>query len=102
MEPAHEECRLQGIKSPNLGNTYINITSDWVVSYLSNKEESSKLKAVKAHFNQHWTKPKFMASFVRKNELFFSTTQYQINSNLPLWTKEEMEKLKITPYVKNV
>ncbi|MEF3245330.1 MAG: hypothetical protein K6343_05060 [Caldisericaceae bacterium] len=43
-----------------------------------------------------------MASFIRKNELFFSTAQYQINSNLPLWTKEEMEKLKITPYVKNV
>jgi LmbE family N-acetylglucosaminyl deacetylase len=81
---------------------FTNLTGNWLISFLSKSEEILKLKAVKAYFSQYWTKPKFMASFIRKNELFLTDYQYKLNSNLPLWTREEMQRLKVTSYVEEM
>ena len=81
---------------------FTNLTGNWLISFLSKSEETLKLKAVKAYFSQYWTKPKFMVSFIRKNELFLTDYQYKLNSNLPLWTREEMQRLKVTPYVEEM
>jgi len=81
---------------------FTNLTGNWFINLLSKSEEILKLKAVKAYFSQYWTKPKFMASFIRKNELFLTDYQYKLNSNLPMWTREEMQKLKVTPYVEEM
>ena len=68
---------------------FTNLTGNWLISFLSKSEETLKLKAVKAYFSQYWTKPKFMVSFIRKNELFLTDYQYKLNSNLPLWTRKK-------------
>ncbi|WP_424606962.1 PIG-L deacetylase family protein [Caldisericum exile] len=60
-----------------------------------------KLSAIKAHKSQYLTKPKFMVSFVRANELFFIQTPIKLGDTLPLWSKEIMEKLSITPFVES-
>jgi LmbE family N-acetylglucosaminyl deacetylase len=81
---------------------FTNFTGNWFINLLSKSEEILKLKAVKAYFSQYWTKPKLMASFVRKNELFFKSYEYGLGSKLPLWTKEEMQKVHGLPYVEEV
>lgn len=92
--------------NPNANMTppsYFNFfKGEWFSISLSKSEEILKRKADRAHFSQYWTKPKFMASFIRKNEIFLKSYQYTPNSDLPLWTKEEMQKLMITPFVESI
>jgi len=80
--------------------TYLD--GNWMVSYLSNEEENTKLEAIKAHLSQYWTKPKFMASFARKDELFCTNYQYGLDKELPLWSRETMQKVDILPYIESV
>jgi LmbE family N-acetylglucosaminyl deacetylase len=89
-------------------NTYIskpnfirNLTGQWFNYFLTSDEEHKKEKAIICHKSQVKSKPDFMLSFVRKNEPFFRENEY-INSKMPLWTDEEMEKLKISPFITNV
>ncbi len=81
---------------------FINFEGNWSSINLSEDEEMLKYKADRAHVSQYWTKPRFMASFVRKNELFLTNYKYKIGLELPLWTREEMQKLKITPFIEGM
>jgi LmbE family N-acetylglucosaminyl deacetylase len=66
---------------------------------LERSDISKKYKAVKAHKSQYLTKPKFMLSFVRRNEVFFVENPLKLNMQLPLWDKSIMSKLGMTPFV---
>ncbi|BAL80285.1 PIG-L deacetylase family protein [Caldisericum exile] len=68
---------------------------------LEREDIGKKLAAVKAHKSQYLTKPKFMVSFVRKNELFFIPEPIKLGDTLPLWSEKIMEKLDITPFVES-
>ncbi len=78
-----------------------NISGQWFISYLSKNEEEIKRRAIECHKSQVASKPNFMYSLIRKNELFFRETE-KTNSFMPLWTDKEMEKLKISPSVSSV
>lgn len=81
---------------------FTNLDATWVASYLSKREEEIKLEAIKAHLSQYLTKPKFMSSFARKDELFSTTYQYGLEKKLPLWSRETMQKVGILPYIESV
>ena len=86
------------ISTPN----YIrNLSGEWFNFFLTKKEEDNKEIAIKCHKSQVESKPDFMLSFVRKNELFFREEE-KVNSYMPLWTDKEMEKLMISPFVSSV
>ena len=68
---------------------------------LSQSEISKKFLAVRAHKSQYLSKPKFMLSFVRKNEIFVTNTYSKLSEKLPLFSKEIMRKLEITPFVES-
>ncbi len=81
---------------------FTNLNGNWFVSFLSKSEENLKLKAIKAHLSQYWTKPKFMTSFARKNELFSTTFEYGLGTPLPLWSQAIMQKAKMFPFIESV
>ncbi|MGC8722221.1 MAG: PIG-L deacetylase family protein [Caldisericaceae bacterium] len=81
---------------------FSNLDGNWKVSYLSLAQEQIKLNAIKAHLSQYLTKPKFMASFARKDEIFCTTYEYGTGKELPLWTEEVMHKVGILPYIESV
>ena len=82
--------------------TYVrNINKNWYIVSLNKREELKKEKAIKNHKSQVETNPDFMYSFVRKNEIFLKFNEEKTDSPLPLWTREEMEKFHITPFIES-
>jgi len=79
-----------------------NINKNWYIVSLNKKEELKKKKAIENHKTQLETSPAFMYSFVRKNEIFLKFNKEKTDSLLPLWTREKMEKLHITPFIESV
>ncbi len=78
-----------------------NINKDWYIVSLNKREELKKKKAIENHKSQLKTSPVFMYSFVRKNEIFLKFRKEKLESSLPLWTRKEMEKFHVTPFVES-
>ena len=68
---------------------------------LSQNEIAKKFLAIRAHKSQYLSKPKFMLSFVRKNEIFTTNQCLKLSEKLPLFSKEIMRKLELTPFVES-
>jgi len=78
-----------------------NINKNWYIVSLNKREELKKKKAIENHKTQLETSPAFMYSFVRRNEIFLKFNKEKTDSLLPLWTREKMEKLHITPFIES-
>jgi LmbE family N-acetylglucosaminyl deacetylase len=78
-----------------------NIGNNFACDNLSKVEEEKKEQAIKAHKSQVDTKPDFMLSFVRKNEIFLPFSFDPLGKPLPVWSKEVCQKFGITPFVSN-
>jgi LmbE family N-acetylglucosaminyl deacetylase len=80
--------------------TYVyNIGNNFACDNLTKAEEEKKEQAIRSHKSQVDTKPDFMLSFVRKNEIFLPFSFDPLGKPLPVWSREVCQKFGITPFV---
>ena len=75
------------------------ISKNFVCDLLTKSEEAKKEQAIRAHKSQLDTKPDFLLSFVRKDEIFLPFSFDPLGKMLPVWSREVSQKFGITPFV---
>jgi len=69
----------------------------WKVFHLSDQQMENKKMALEAHVTQYRSSPKYLLSFVKRNELFgdFASIKLHLNENAPNYSMQDMSTMEL-------